>query len=70
MSTQQMTNIKSVVDTLLKIGIGLLCFFAVQVFMDIRDSIDKQGNSIDHIKTDMQLVKERLIRVETKIESK
>lgn len=70
MSHEHLNQLKSVVSALLKIGLGLLCFFAVQVFVDIRESIEKQGNNLEKISSDVQLVKERLIRVETKIENK
>lgn len=61
MNQEQRNEIMKAIEHLFKILLLVLAWFAVQTFMQIRDDIHQ-------LSADVTSIKERLIRVETKLE--
>ena len=79
MSQTQRENLKSLTNVMVIVAMGLISFFSAQTYFDIKSSIKEQGNEIketikqqnDQFKKlgdDVHAIKERIIRLETKIE--
>lgn len=63
MGVEQKETLKFIMDWGAKLVFGVLAYLAVTSFQDLRTDIKQ-------VSTDMQGIRERLIRIETKQESK
>lgn len=69
MSIAQKEALKSAFDWAVKITIGMLAWLAVTTFNSVRSDIKDLSQEVKGVKSDVQSVRERVIRIETKIES-
>ena len=69
MSIAQGEAIKNALDWAIKILIGLLAYLALTTFNDVRADIKEVGVEVGKVKSDVQSVRERVIRIETKMEN-
>jgi hypothetical protein len=68
MSIAQREAIKSALDWAVKLLIGLLAYLALTTFNDVRADIKEVGVEVGKVKTEVQSVRERMIRIETQME--
>lgn len=68
MSISQREQIKAALDWILKLSITALSFLAYNTFMDVKNNIHEARTELNSVKEDVHSVRERLIRIETKMD--
>ena len=68
MSIEQKKMIAEGAMWIFRIALGIVAWLAVETFQDIKTSIDHVDNRVEKVSNDVMQVRERVIRLETKIE--